>query len=156
MICDENIGATVRKRRLLFFELLVERCEDNKLPKNALLGELEVSARSSGGQECDRLERLREDLTAFGIASSKKEWEASAKGAGEWYRSIEEAVQRFMNEWHERQRDAEETRPLERKGDTVEGKAAGKRGRTDGENKREEKQGGRRRLDPPTERGDLE
>lgn len=40
---------------------LAVRMEANRLPKTALLGELESGERSSEGQESDRLKRLQED-----------------------------------------------------------------------------------------------
>ncbi|CAM9298222.1 unnamed protein product [Pylaiella littoralis] len=50
--CDECIEATMRKRRLCFAGF-VARTRDERLPKIALLGELEGGARYSRGQEYD-------------------------------------------------------------------------------------------------------
>ena len=150
--CDECIEATVRKRRLCFAGF-VARMRDTRLPKTALLGEFEGGARYSGGQEFDWLKRLQEDLTAFGIVTKKKGWEASAKRAEEWYDRIEVGVQWFMDEWYKGQGDAKETRRLKRERDAVEGQVTAKRERADGEDKREEKHGGPRRGEmPPKQR----
>ena len=117
--CDESIEATVRKRRLCFAGFVM-RMGDDRLPKLVMLGEMEGGARYLGGQEYDWLKRLQEDLTAFGISTKKKGWEASAKQLGKWYGRVEAGVQRFMEGWHQREGDAKEKRRLKREEQDVE------------------------------------
>ncbi|CAM9936934.1 unnamed protein product [Pylaiella littoralis] len=85
----------------------------------------------------------------FGIATDNTGQEASAKRAGKWYDSIMVGMQPFTDEWHRGQGDATETRRPKGKRNPVERQATAKRGRTDGDNKREEKHGGPRRGIPP-------
>ncbi|CAN0240606.1 unnamed protein product, partial [Pylaiella littoralis] len=136
--CNESVEATVRKRRLCFAGF-VARMRDERLPKIALLGELQGGARYLGGQEFDWLRRMQEDLEAFDIVVDKKEgWEASAKRADEWYDRIDEGARRFTDEWLKKEGDLSETRRRKRERDAAERQALTKRGRTDGGDKREE------------------
>ncbi|CAN0407874.1 unnamed protein product, partial [Pylaiella littoralis] len=132
------VEATVRKRRLCLAGF-VARMRDERLPKIALLGELQGGARYLGGQEFDWLRRMQEDLEAFDIVVDKKEgWEASAKRADEWYDRIDEGARRFTDEWLKKEGALSETRRRKRERDAAEGQALTKRGRTDGGDKREE------------------
>lgn len=101
--------ATVRKDQILFDPILGE----NRLRNIALLGEWEGDERLSGGQECDWLKRVQEDLTTFGIVTKQKGWEMNAKRelrsgskGSRW------VVQCVMDECHKGQGDAKETSVL--------------------------------------------
>ena len=122
--CAESIEATVRKRRLCFAGFVV-RMGDNRLPKQVMLGEMEGGVRYRGGQEYDWLRRSQEDLAAFGINTAKRGWEASAERTKEWYGRIEAGAERFMEGWHQREKEAKEERRVKREEKKEGGERAG-------------------------------
>ena len=61
---SESIEATIRRRRILFADL-VARMEDTRLPKCVMLGELMGNAGCVGGQEKEWMGCLLDDLRAI-------------------------------------------------------------------------------------------
>ena len=120
--CEECIEATVRRRRLCFAGFVV-RMTDDRLPKFALMGELEGRQRYVGGQEFDWVKRLKEDCEAFDIDHIGGEWVKSARDMDEWYELIEDGAAHFMRGWLQKAGDAKELRRLGREREEAEKEA---------------------------------
>ena len=68
----ENVGTTVRKRRILFAGF-VARMGTERQPKRVMLGELKRGKGSLGGQEQDWMGCLERDLSLFNLPIKEKQ-----------------------------------------------------------------------------------
>ena len=78
---SESIGATLRRRRILFAGFVV-RMEDTRLPKCVMFGELVGGAGCVGRQEKEGMVCFLDDIRAFGI--NVDQWTAAAQDEREW------------------------------------------------------------------------
>ena len=78
----------MRRRRILFAGF-VARMEDTRLPKCVMFGEL------VGGQEKEWMGGFLDDFRAFGIYADQ--WTTAAQDEGEWRKTSERGVERFMS-----------------------------------------------------------
>ena len=92
---SESIEATLRRRQILFTEL-VARVEDTRLPKCLMFGELVEGACCVGDAGCVGDQKKEwmgcclDDLRAFGINADK--WTTAAQDEGEWRRTAEQGT----------------------------------------------------------------
>ena len=94
---SESIEATLRRRRILFEEL-VACMEDTRLSKCVAFGELVGGAGCLGGQEKEWMRCfLDDDLRAFGI--NDDQWTTTAQNEWEWRRTTEQGAGHFMAKW---------------------------------------------------------
>ena len=89
---SESIGATLRRRRILFAGF-VARMEDTRLPKCLMFEELVGGAGCVRCQEKEWMGCFLDDLRAFGINADQ--WTTAAQDEGERRR----AAEHFMAKW---------------------------------------------------------
>ena len=92
----ESIGATLRRRRILFAGF-VARMEDTRLPKCVMFGELVGGADCMGGQEKEYMGCFLDDIRAFGFNADQ--WITAAQIEGEWRRTADRGAKHFMAKW---------------------------------------------------------
>ena len=79
------------------FAGFVARMEDTRLAKCVMFGELGGGAGCVGGQEKEWMGCFPDDLKDFGINADQ--WTTAAQDEGEWRRTAEQGVERFMAKW---------------------------------------------------------
>lgn len=100
--CDQCIEATERYNGVdhALRDSLRAHTGDNRLPKIARPAGIIGGGRELAGRTSRTQRRVQEGLTAFGVATKKKGWEASTKRAEKRYDKIEVGVRFLM--FHER------------------------------------------------------
>ena len=99
----ESIETTLRTRRLLWAEMLVQ-VSDGRLSKRIMFGSLEGAVwRGRGGKEKEWTDCVQSDIRAFGITG---DWKATALKAEVWFEAVTEGGRRFMAAWREEEEDA--------------------------------------------------
>ena len=81
-------------RRRIVVAGFVARMEDTRLPKCMMFGELVGGAGCMGGQEKEWMGCFLDDPRAFGIRADQ--WTTVAQDEGEWCKTAEQGVERFM------------------------------------------------------------
>ena len=77
---SESVETTTVRRRRISFAGLVARMGEERLPRRVMFGKMLGCKRYSGGQQCDWMKDLAEDLKAFAIKF--KGWREAAQKVG--------------------------------------------------------------------------